>query len=100
MTATVTIVTNEADNTVVVPNSAFTYSGSQSRVDVLDNGVVTPVQVQTGISDGSSTQIVSGLSTGRAVVTGSGSTSTAAKSSGASGGTSILPSGGPGGFAP
>ena len=39
-------------------------------VDVLRDGVVTPVQVQTGITDGINTQIVSGLAAGDRVVTG------------------------------
>jgi HlyD family secretion protein len=54
------------------------------------------VPVQTGISDGINTQIVSGLQPGDQVVTGvvtSGST----KSSSGSSGTSIFGFGGPGG---
>ena len=65
-----TIVTLEADNAVVVPNSVFTYSANPSTVEVLKNGVSTPVAVQTGVTDGASTQIVSGLQPGDVVVTG------------------------------
>ena len=74
MTATVTIVTQAADDAVLVPNTAISYASKGSTdgtvVDVLRSGVVTPVQVQTGITDGINTQIVSGLAAGDQVVTG------------------------------
>jgi HlyD family secretion protein len=58
---------------------------------VLRNGTVVPVQVQTGITDGVQTQIVSGLQAGDQVVTGAAPTSTSSsKSSSASGTKSIL----------
>jgi len=60
------------------------------------NGAVSSVPVQTGISDGLNTQIVSGVQAGDLVVTGV-SSGTAGKSSGSgssSGTRSILSTGG------
>ena len=96
MTATVTIITQAADNAVIVPNTALAYAQSKTAtgatlVDVLRNGALTPVQVQTGITDGVSTQIVSGLSAGDQVVTGVSSTTVAKTTSKT---TSILSTGG------
>jgi HlyD family secretion protein len=100
MTATVTIVTQAADNTILVPNAALTYANTAASgakvVDVLRSGSVTPVEVQTGITDGVNTQIVSGLQAGDQVVTAVSSGSTG-KSSSASGSSSILGLGGAGG---
>jgi hypothetical protein len=78
---------------------AFSYSGNPSTVDVMRNGVSTAVPVQTGITDGTSTQIVSGLQPGDVVVTdstdianGSTQTSTARTGTilGSGGGTRFL----------
>ena len=66
MTATVTIVTSSADNTVLVPNGAI----SSGSVRVLRDGNPVSVPVQTGISDGINTQIVSGLQPGDEIITG------------------------------
>jgi HlyD family secretion protein len=96
MTATVTIVTQSAENVVTVPNAAI----SNGRVGVMRNGSVTPVPVPvvTGITDGVNTQIVSGLQPGDQVVTGVVSGNGGARSASASGGTnSIFGFGAPGG---
>jgi multidrug efflux pump subunit AcrA (membrane-fusion protein) len=92
MTATVSIVTQEADNALIVPSAAI----SNSRVNVLRNGMVTPVPVQTGLTDGVNTQIVAGLQAGEQVVTGV-SSGTSGRSSSSSGSSSIFNFGGPGG---
>ena len=99
-----TIITQAADDTVIVPNTAITYAQTGSSksatgattVDVLRGGALTPVQVQTGITDGVQTQIVSGLAAGDQVVTGvAAATGTSKSSSSASKTTSILSTGGP-----
>ena len=90
MTATVTIITQQADNTVLVPNAAI----SNGKVNVLRNGAPVAVAVQTGITDGVNTQIVSGLQVGDQVVTG---VSSATAKSGSTSGSSIFNLGGPGG---
>jgi hypothetical protein len=89
MTATVTIVTQQADGAVLVPNAAI----SNGKVSVLRGGAAVAVPVQTGISDGINTQILSGVNPGDQVVTGVASTTSATRS----GASSIFGFGGPGG---
>jgi HlyD family secretion protein len=90
MTATVTIITESADNAVLVPNAAI----SNGKVTVLRNGSPVSVPVQTGISDGVNTQIISGIQPGDQVVTSIVSASSKSKSAS---GSSIFGFGGPGG---
>ncbi len=92
MTATVTIITQQVDNTVLVPSGAI----SNGKVSVMRNGAVSSVPVQTGISDGVNTQIVSGVQAGDLVVTGV-STGSSKSSSSTSGTRSILNTGAPAG---
>jgi hypothetical protein len=76
---------------LTVPNGAIT----NGKVSVLRDGSVTPVAVQTGITDGVTTQIVSGLQAGDQVVTGvTSGTSGSSRSSASTAGTrSILTTG-------
>lgn len=116
MTASISIVTQQASNALEVPNSALAYARShanQSGISEqaggngvlieLQNGSPVTVPVQFGISDGAHVQVVSGVQAGDAIVTGGGSTATKAAGSGqASGGsksttTNPLAGGGPGG---
>jgi HlyD family secretion protein len=102
MTATVTIITQQDNNAVLVPNSAIAYArtqpGSGSAVYVLQNGVATRVPVQLGITDNTDTVVVSGLQPGEQVITGPATTgSTTSSSRSSSGTTSIIPTGGGGG---
>ena len=97
MSVNVNIITNHKDNVLLVPSAAVQTSGGQSYVRVLGkNGQISQVPVQTGISDDTNTEIVSGLSAGQQVVTGFTS------SSGAAGGTSPFSRGfgGAGGLRP
>jgi RND family efflux transporter MFP subunit len=92
MTATVTVVTSSADNAVLVPNAAI----SNGNVRVLRDGSPVSVPVQTGISDGVNTQIISGLQPDDQVITGTVSTSKSSTSSGStSRSSSIFGFGGP-----
>lgn len=63
MSATAAVVTSRADNAVVVPSLAVKTVGGQQVVTVLgaDGKTQTNVPVTVGISNGSQTQIVSGL---------------------------------------
>jgi multidrug efflux pump subunit AcrA (membrane-fusion protein) len=94
MTATVAIVTQSAENVVLVPNAAVSGNG---RVVVMRNGTVTPLVVQTGISDGVNTQIISGLQPGEVVVTGTSTAGGAARTVSSNGSSSIFGVGAPGG---
>ena len=69
MTANLTIVTAEKDNVLLVPNAALLPKGSGHVVQVIGkDGKPSEVDVQTGLSDGSQTEIVSGLSEGMRIV--------------------------------
>ena len=70
MSATAAVVTDRADNAVLVPSLAIKTVGGQQVVSVLgaDGKTQTNVPVQVGITNGSQTQIVSGLAEGATVV--------------------------------
>lgn len=98
MTSTADIIVNKVENTLLVPNRALRFvpptttpSASKSVVSqllprrpssprtatsntpgsqvwVLQNNQPTPIEVQTGLSDGLHTQILSGLQPGQAVI--------------------------------
>jgi multidrug efflux pump subunit AcrA (membrane-fusion protein) len=79
MTATVTIVTQEDDNAVLVTNAAIAYAGTgNNAVMVMRNGAPTRVPIQTGNTDGTNTVVLSGLQPGDTVVT-SASTGTSSR---------------------
>lgn len=91
MTASVAIQTARRDNVITVPTTAIQTSNGTSYVQVLKNNQATTVQVTTGISDDTNTEITSGLSEGDVVITGtnattSGSSSTTSPFSGGFGG--------------
>jgi multidrug efflux pump subunit AcrA (membrane-fusion protein) len=70
MSATAAVVTSRADNAVLVPSLAVKTVGAQQVVTVLgaDGKTQTNVPVTVGITNGSQTQIVSGLREGQTVV--------------------------------
>jgi multidrug efflux pump subunit AcrA (membrane-fusion protein) len=73
MTAQVTITTAEHKDVVLVPNTALTYAknaGQNGAVMTLAQGRPTAAKVTTGMTDGTNTEIVSGLTAGQPVVTG------------------------------
>jgi hypothetical protein len=63
----VVITTGSAENTLILPTSAITTSGTRSTVNVLKNGVATPTVIQTGLKSDTNTQITSGLAVGDTV---------------------------------
>ncbi len=69
MTLNVDILTAHKENVLIVPNSALLPKGSGHAVQVLvGNGQVQEVDVQTGINDGTHTEIVSGLGEGQKII--------------------------------
>jgi HlyD family secretion protein len=69
MGATVKIATLVKKNVLLVPSRAVKSAGSQKIVVVRDaNGSTRNVVVQTGVSDGSQTEIVSGVEEGTTIV--------------------------------
>lgn len=69
MTANLSILTNQAEGILLVPNSALLPKGT-GRVVVIPNGDGTTreVEVETGLTDGSYTQIVSGVEEGTQIL--------------------------------
>ncbi|MBI5879695.1 MAG: efflux RND transporter periplasmic adaptor subunit [Chloroflexi bacterium] len=69
MTANLSIITAEKDGVLLVPNAALLPKGSRHIVQVLDaNGKTRDIDVETGISDGAHTEIISGLSEGMRIL--------------------------------
>ena len=69
MNATVTITVQQAQNVLMVPDRAIQTQGGNSVVEVQkDDGSTETVVVQTGLSDGTNTEITSGLEEGQTVI--------------------------------
>jgi HlyD family secretion protein len=68
LSVTVTIVTAQKSNVLLVPNRAIIHQQGKTYVDVLKNGASTQVAVTTGISNTQYTEVTSGLSEGEQVV--------------------------------
>jgi multidrug efflux pump subunit AcrA (membrane-fusion protein) len=69
MNATVTIIVEQAQNVLTVPDRAIQTQGGNSVVEVRkDDGSTEMVVVQTGLSDGTNTEITAGLEEGQTVI--------------------------------
>lgn len=88
MAATAKIITGVKDNVILVPSSAIQTVGGQATVKVVKNGVTSTVDVTTGVSNDTQTEIVSGVSEGDTVVT----STTTTNASTTSGSTSVFSS--------
>lgn len=84
MSATADIITNVLDNVLLVPSAAVTTVGNQSIAYTQKLGQITPVNVTTGDSDGTNTQIKSGLSEGDTVLVGYSPTTSSTTQAGTS----------------
>jgi cobalt-zinc-cadmium efflux system membrane fusion protein len=70
MFASVTVYTEEGDNSLAVPRSAVIYEADNARVWVArKDKSVESRQIKTGITNGDSIQVLQGLQAGEAVVT-------------------------------
>ena len=68
MTLNVDVITTQRDNVVLVPTSAILTEGNQSVVQVVGaDGKAQTVKVKTGISDGTHTEIIGGLTEGQKI---------------------------------
>jgi len=86
LSATVDIISQEANNVLIVPDKAVKQSGQNYSVQVVKGTTTETRAVKIGISDGTNTEITSGLNEGEEVtytlsVSGSSSTSSSSKSS-------------------
>lgn len=82
MAATAEIVLEKADNALVVPISALSEGkNGQSMVQVMVDGKPQQVQVETGLETDTQVEIISGLSAGDVVITGTTSGTSSQSSS-------------------
>ncbi|MBI4137570.1 efflux RND transporter periplasmic adaptor subunit, partial [Candidatus Roizmanbacteria bacterium] len=70
MAVTATVVFEQKDDVIVVPLSAVVTMGDRSIVRVMKDSQVQPVPVETGIESDTMVEIISGLSEGDAILTG------------------------------
>jgi HlyD family secretion protein len=85
MTASPSIIVEQRDNVLTVPNRAVRSQGRQRTVTVLFEGQQMQVPVQTGLSNDTSTEITSGLKEGDEVVLNTTTTSTQNRAGGGPG---------------
>ncbi len=93
---TVSIIVDERNDVLLVPNSAITSSGRQTYVKVVSpDGVIEDRLVTTGISDWQYTEVTDGLIEGEQVIVPQGTTTMPSTSQqGPSGGIRIPGMGG------
>ncbi len=80
MSVTVDIITDVKQDVLMVPSGAVKTQGTQHYVQLLENGQPKNQTVQVGSSNGTDTEITSGLSEGQEVVTQTINTSSTAAS--------------------
>jgi len=80
LTVTVSILVQEKNDILLIPNKAITRRGTESYVQVLQDGVTTERLIKTGISDWQSTEVTEGLSEGEQVLVPQATTSTSSSS--------------------
>jgi macrolide-specific efflux system membrane fusion protein len=80
MTAAAEIEIDRKDDVLTVPNRAITTTGSRSTVRVMQDSIVTTKTIEIGLSDGTNTEIISGLSEGETIITGTTSVATSGPS--------------------
>lgn len=71
MSAQASIITNTKTDIIAVPNSAVQTVNGQSTVKIMKDGTAQQIPVETGISSDTLTEIVSGISEGDTIITGS-----------------------------
>jgi HlyD family secretion protein len=68
MAANVDITAQRKDNVLLLPNRAFETVGNRQYVTLQQNGTTSKVEVQTGLSNNNSTEVLSGLAEGQVVI--------------------------------
>lgn len=76
LTVTVSILVEEKNNVLLVPNRAIIRQGLEAFVQVLEDGVIEQRPIKTGLSDWQYTEVIEGLSEGEKVVVPQGTTNT------------------------
>jgi multidrug efflux pump subunit AcrA (membrane-fusion protein) len=81
LTVTVTIVVDQRQDILRVPNSAISSKGGRTTVQIIKDGVVEQRDITTGITDYQYTEVTGGLSEGEQVVIAESSSSSTTSSS-------------------
>ncbi len=76
LTVTVSITAEQRTNILLVPNKAITSRSGRYYVQVVSGGTTTEKMIQTGITDGQNTEVISGLNEGDVVSTATNITAT------------------------
>lgn len=96
LTVTVSILVEEKNDVLMVPNGAITYRGREAYVQVVSpDGTIEARLIQTGISDSQNTEVTSGLSEGEQVVIPQTTTTPSTTSQQGPGGFMFFEQGGP-----
>jgi multidrug efflux pump subunit AcrA (membrane-fusion protein) len=82
LTVTVSILVEEKNDVLLVPNKAIIRRGRQTLVQVLKDGVIEERAIKTGISNWQYTEVTDGLSEGEKVVIPETTTPTTPQSGG------------------
>lgn len=86
MSVSASIITDEKQNAILVPNNAIKTEGSKYYVEIMNNGILEKKTVEIGLENNSKTEIKSGITVGDKVVTQTvnGTSSSASTSSSSS----------------
>ncbi|MFL5732193.1 MAG: HlyD family efflux transporter periplasmic adaptor subunit [Chloroflexia bacterium] len=68
MAANVDVTAQRKDNALLLPNRAFETVGRREYVTIAENGTTRKVEVETGLTNATDTEVVSGLKEGQQVV--------------------------------
>ena len=90
LTVTVTIVVDERNDVLLVPNRAITRRGQETFVQVMNNGATEERSIKTGISNWQFTEVTDGLGEGEEVVISQG-TATTSQEPASRGGMPFIP---------
>lgn len=98
MSVNVEIITNSKKNILTISSGAIKTKSGASYVEVLgDNSMVTRKSIEVGISDDTTTEIISGLSEGDQVITKTVTGKSKTATTNVSGGNNMMMGGGAGG---
>jgi membrane fusion protein, macrolide-specific efflux system len=84
MAATAKVIVDFRDQVLVVPSSAIKTSNGTSTVQILKDNQPSTVTVETGLTDGTNTEITSGISENDVVITSTSSKTSTTKTSSSS----------------
>ncbi|MBI2288414.1 MAG: HlyD family efflux transporter periplasmic adaptor subunit, partial [Chloroflexi bacterium] len=76
LTITVSIIVDERQNVLLVPNQAITRQGQETYVQVEKEGITEKRSIRTGISNYQFTEVIEGLSEGEQVIVPQGTATT------------------------